>query len=196
MNRLGTLPFDPFYGAVLDSVAALAAGTFGELSLGALGQDPSYLAEQNEAIVADDRSASAWDYVSGEIGRENTALLEDVTTEAAPRGLTAKNIFDRMTAITCAGCHANETVEEAHLDLGGIARPFSLGFQHINEWGVLSMALRTTFLPQRRAHWDEVVGAAACDPGDDDTTSTSSSTSTGGWTSSSTGGSSSSTTGG
>ena len=162
-QRFLTLYYDPFYYTFVDSVGALAAGTYTDVSLGAFGEDDSFNAAYGEAIRSSTRSANFNDYVVGNVGSaSNPALDVEVTNAAASHGLTSQNIFDRATALTCAGCHANEVLPD--LDLGGgVQRPVSLGFHHINEYGVISPALRTVFLPQRDENWNDYNGPATCE---------------------------------
>ncbi|ANM30048.1 hypothetical protein ABI59_11405 [Acidobacteria bacterium Mor1] len=146
--------------AVIDAVSptGLAAPAFTGLSLETLG-DPAYHGAISEAELQG--AASAWQWVSGGVqGPRNQGLIDDVDQVAQPFGLDAENIFDRVTALTCAGCHTLPIVQD---DLGGgMARPLPNQFQHINEYGVLSPALRTVFLPARRALWDAVIGTGTC----------------------------------
>ena len=62
--------------------------------------------------------------------------------------LTVNNILDRATTQTCAGCH--EKSNGAPLG-GGVIWPPSMGFVQIDEGRNLSPALRTSFLPRRKA---------------------------------------------
>ncbi|HEU4536661.1 MAG TPA: hypothetical protein VFS00_21195, partial [Polyangiaceae bacterium] len=73
-------------------------------------------------------------------------------------GLTARNIIDRATALSCAGCHQLSNGKNLG---GGITWPSSLGFVHVSEAQTeageggprfaISPALTDVFLPRRKA---------------------------------------------
>lgn len=69
-----------------------------------------------------------------------------------PRGapLTPEAVLRRASAMSCAGCHAPESVLGRERDIGcGLSWPASLGISHVDERGELSPALREVFLPYR-----------------------------------------------
>lgn len=77
--------------------------------------------------------------------------------------LTPDSIVQRVTALTCAGCHAPEQVLSEGRKLGcGSVWPKSLGESHINERGELSAALTEVFLPHRADVLSTFL--QACDP--------------------------------
>jgi hypothetical protein len=64
--------------------------------------------------------------------------------------LTPESLFDRATALTCAGCHAPDKLLPPGRRVGcGQAWPATLGQTHIDEQGRLSPALVDLFLPHR-----------------------------------------------
>jgi hypothetical protein len=64
--------------------------------------------------------------------------------------ITHESVFQRITALTCAGCHAPEQLVSPSRRVGcGLVWPNSLGEAHIDEHGTLSDALVHTLLPQR-----------------------------------------------
>jgi len=137
--------------ATLSAIPDLSAPETGAIDLGPLGQ-PSFLAPYSEATS--DGREQAWRWISGDFGMGSDAAIQSVETAADP--LTAKNIYDRITAKSCVGCHA----KWAHQELGGgLESPRAMMVQHITEGGHLSPYLRLEALPQRRAHWDSVVGS-------------------------------------
>ena len=81
--------------------------------------------------------------------------IDQVLAELAvpcPEGdpLTHESVFQRITALTCAGCHAPERLVSPSRSVGcGLVWPNSLGEAHIDEHGTLSDALVQTLLPQR-----------------------------------------------
>jgi hypothetical protein len=77
-------------------------------------------------------------------------LLEPNLACPSDDPLTPDAIVHRVTALTCAGCHAPEQLLPAGRKLGcGSVWPRSLGETHINELGELSPALTDVFLPHR-----------------------------------------------
>jgi hypothetical protein len=77
--------------------------------------------------------------------------------------LTADNILDRVTAVTCAGCHR----VSRNADLGGgVVFPQPIGFVHVSETGTLSPALLNEFLPARRQLLQDYVCGKNFDPPD------------------------------
>jgi hypothetical protein len=64
--------------------------------------------------------------------------------------LTTEQIFQRLTAMSCAGCHAPDRVLLPGRELGcGLVWPSTPGEAHIDEQGVVSEALLAVFLPHR-----------------------------------------------
>jgi len=89
-------------------------------------------------------------------------LAEDHST------LTADNILDRATAMTCGGCHR----VSRNTDLGGgLTFPAPSGFTHVTETGGLSPALTEQFLPARLQLLQAYLCGKNFDPGDGETIS-------------------------
>jgi hypothetical protein len=79
-----------------------------------------------------------------------TQQLEPDSACPSDDPLTSDSIVQRVTALTCAGCHAPEQLLAAGRKVGcGSVWPKSLGDSHINELGELSPALTDLFLPYR-----------------------------------------------
>ena len=74
------------------------------------------------------------------------AISNEVIQIFGSPALTARNIADRATTQSCAGCH--QLSNGVNLG-GGLVWPSSLNFVHVNENGQLSTALTGTFLPHR-----------------------------------------------
>lgn len=94
----------------------------------------------------------------------------DITAKLAEEGstLTADNILDRATAMTCGGCHRISR----NADLGGgVTFPSPTGFTHVNESGALSPALVNVFLPARLELLQSYLCGKNFDPGDGETIS-------------------------
>lgn len=78
--------------------------------------------------------------------------------------LTGKNILQRASVQTCAGCHAPQKFLDAGNGIGcGLTWPDSLGEVHIDESGKLSPALTDVFLPRRAAVLSTFVGGCSLD---------------------------------
>jgi hypothetical protein len=94
----------------------------------------------------------------------------DISAKLAEDGwnLTADNILDRATAMTCGGCHR----VSRNADLGGgLVFPAPSGFTHVTETGALSPALTNQFLPARLDLLQSYLCGKNFDPGDGDTIS-------------------------
>jgi hypothetical protein len=94
----------------------------------------------------------------------------DITAKLVEDGrdLTADNILDRATAMTCGGCHRISR----NADLGGgLTFPAPTGFTHVTETGALSPALTTQFLPARLQLLQAYLCGKNFDPGDGETIS-------------------------
>jgi hypothetical protein len=64
--------------------------------------------------------------------------------------MSAAALLQRVTALSCAGCHAPEATIVPDRAIGcGQAWPKSLGVSHVDEQGALSEALSQVFLPHR-----------------------------------------------
>lgn len=64
--------------------------------------------------------------------------------------MSADALLQRVTALSCAGCHAPDTTIVPDRAIGcGQAWPKSLGVSHVDEHGELSEALSQVFLPHR-----------------------------------------------
>jgi hypothetical protein len=93
------------------------------------------------------RQSAGGDAVLAEIDQ----ALDPLTIEC-PAGdpITHESVFRRITALTCAGCHAPQKLVSADRSVGcGLVWPDTLGESHIDEHGRLSDALVHTLLPQR-----------------------------------------------
>jgi hypothetical protein len=79
----------------------------------------------------------------------NTAFLgaiqERLTAIGSP--LTPRNVLDRATATSCAGCHQISSRRDLG---GGLVQPDSLRFVHTDETRGLSPALVEAFMPRRQ----------------------------------------------
>ncbi len=100
---------------------------------------PSYL--QNALLVGD--AGSVAELIEGDLARE--------PADCASRGvISARNAIERLTALSCAGCHAPAALMTRHRSLGcGLVFPESGGVTHIDEHGELSAAMTGHFLPAR-----------------------------------------------
>lgn len=85
--------------------------------------------------------------IRGQIGAELTRL-------GSP--LSVDNILERATTQTCAGCHEASNGKDLG---GGLTWPSSNRFTHVEESGVLSKALTTTFLPHRKEVLEAFINA-------------------------------------
>lgn len=101
---------------------------------------PSYLTRVNESPL----------------GAELRAALEAAIPPESADGCPAEDPLDanallqRVTALSCAGCHAPDRTIVPERGIGcGQAWPASLGVSHIDEHGQLSEALTQVFLPHR-----------------------------------------------
>ena len=76
--------------------------------------------------------------------------------------LTGKNILQRASMHSCAGCHAPQQFLEPGNSIGcGLTWPDSLGEVHIDENGQLSKALTDVFLPRRAEVLSKFVGGCS-----------------------------------
>ena len=94
----------------------------------------------------------------------------DITAKLVEDGwnLTADNILDRATAMTCGGCHR----VSRNADLGGgLTFPSPTGFVHVSETGALSPALTNQFLPARLELLQSYLCGKNFDPGEGETMS-------------------------
>lgn len=83
-------------------------------------------------------------------GASNPGLLAAIQARLTEIGspLTPRNVLDRATATSCAGCHQIAS----NRDLGGgMVHPDSLRFVHTDETRGMSPAVRDSFLPRRQA---------------------------------------------
>lgn len=114
---------------------------------------------QYESTVSDVSGPAAPDY-AGRLNRTDPEgkYLSTITTALASRQppacssdpLTAGDVIQRVTALSCAGCHSPETLLASGRSVGcGEVWPKSLGQTHISERGELSEALTEVFLPYR-----------------------------------------------
>jgi hypothetical protein len=94
---------------------------------------------------------------SPELAAAEAAIAQQVAEWApeACRGddaLDRDAAFQRLSALSCAGCHAPDEVLTTGRRVGcGGVWPLSLGHTHIDEQGELSPALKEVFLPHRAA---------------------------------------------
>lgn len=98
----------------------------------------------------------------------SAAMKAKITEKLVEEGstLTADNILDRVTAVTCAGCH--RLSRDADLG-GGLVFPQPIGFVHVSETGALSPAMLNEFLPARRQLLQDYVCGKNFDPPDGET---------------------------
>lgn len=73
-------------------------------------------------------------------------IQERLTAIGSP--LTPRNVVDRATATSCAGCHQISSLRDLG---GGMVQPDSLRFVHTDETRSVSPALRDVFMPRRQA---------------------------------------------
>lgn len=80
----------------------------------------------------------------------NPAFLAQIQDRLTAIGspLTPRNVVDRATATSCAGCHQISSMRDLG---GGLVHPDSLRFVHTDETRSMSPALRDVFMPRRQA---------------------------------------------
>jgi hypothetical protein len=104
----------------------------------------------------------------------NTGFRDAVQDAITVPGLTPDHIFNRMTALSCSGCHEHANFAE-NADFGdGVGWQPSLGFVHVSEeftvdaeFGPrfpLSDGLRFLFLPHRKQVMEDFLAETVCDP--------------------------------
>jgi len=162
-------PSDPsalsFYQGLLDAVPQLAKAGPAQLRL---RLDPG--TDAGESAVAGaarpnfaERLAKSPEKEAMSLASSMSQLIPPDVTCPSDDPLTADSIVERVTALTCAGCHAPTQVLSAGRKLGcGNVWPESLGESHINERGELSPALTGVFLPYRADVLTTFL--QACDP--------------------------------
>lgn len=153
----GTHTLAPYFQQwfVHDAVPRLAAATdAGELSL---GNDPRFNAYESISQPKDGDPTSVR-YAAA----ASPALREQVTAKLTALGspLTADHVFERATAVTCAGCHRLSKAADLG---GGMVLPSPLGFVHVGEAGALSPAMTETLLPNRRDAFEMLACSAPVD---------------------------------
>ncbi len=121
--------------------------------------------------VANDSHNNGESHASGDISENNfanhfnqgTASFRTAVTQklsaSAVTNITAAQVMNRATAMTCGGCHMPSSfgLTQANSIATGVSWPDSLGFVHIGETLTtsqlefnLSPALKTVFLPARK----------------------------------------------
>ncbi len=131
-----------FMMALLDWIPALASDPFTPLDI-----PEQYRAPSNPIVATQD-----FNQVASTTMR--SVIDSYLATEQIP--LTSTDVLNRATHQTCAGCHQLQS----GADLGdGVTAPFSLGFLHVNEHGVLSHGLMSRFLPEREQMMDDYLAS-------------------------------------
>jgi hypothetical protein len=113
--------------------------------------------DSGESAISGDASPNFAERLAKSPASEAMSLRSTLTPSLTPDPAcpsddqpTSDSIVQRVTALTCAGCHAPEQVLAPGRKLGcGNIWPKSLGETHINELGELSPALTDVFLPYR-----------------------------------------------
>jgi hypothetical protein len=101
---------------------------------------PSYLARVDESPLGQQ--------LRDEL--QNMIALTSHTDCPGDDPLSADSLLQRVTALSCAGCHAPDATILPDRAIGcGQSWPRSLGVSHVNEQGELSEALSQVFLPHR-----------------------------------------------
>jgi len=101
---------------------------------------PNYLARVNESPLGQQ--------LRGEL--ENMIGVAGGGDCPSDDPMSADALLQRMTALSCAGCHAPDATIVPDRAIGcGQAWPKSLGVSHVDEHGELSEALSQVFLPHR-----------------------------------------------
>lgn len=149
-----------------NSVQTLAAPTLGEMRMQAPGKS-----NMGQSVF---EGTAASDYAtrgSKSPGSDFASQIESnfITVGVDPAcangdTLTGKNILQRASVQTCAGCHAPQKVLEPGNALGcGLTFPDSLGEVHIDENSKLSPALTDVFLPARAKVLSTFVGGCSAE---------------------------------
>ncbi len=106
--------------------------------------EPKFYAAQNVASEAPYVDSPTERAKSSEFSAQVQTQIDRL--DLGKRRLTAEHVFNRMGAMTCAGCHQFSNGREI---APNIRWPMSLRFVHIDELGCLSDLLRNWFLPAR-----------------------------------------------
>jgi len=165
---------------LFNSVALLAANSLTEIRMQAPGK--SNMGQSAfEGAAASDYAARGAKSPGSDFATQIEAQYANIGIYPACGDnntlLTGKNILQRASVQTCAGCHAPQKFLEAGNDIGcGLTWPDSLGEVHIDENSKLSPALTDVFLPARANVLAHFVGGctseairnvlAPSDPGD------------------------------
>lgn len=161
------------------SVPTLAAATLGEMRM--QGPGKSNLGQSAfEGTAASDYASRGSQSPGNDFATQIETQFASVGVDPACANgetLTGKNILQRASVQTCAGCHAPQKFLEPGNAIGcGLTWPESLGEVHIDENSKLSPALTDVFLPARAKVLSHFVGGcsseairnvlAPSDPGD------------------------------
>jgi hypothetical protein len=152
--------------AVLPQVADLAVNDINKFGYQVqLPFDAARSEEQTGGIA--DNYIEAYTAVPGAPGGFRAALASAASGAATP--LTDRQIVNRATALSCAGCHEPGTfgLTAANSIGAGMTWPQSAGFVHVTIAAsagvhVLSPALTTTFLPARAANLASMLSDRTC----------------------------------
>jgi hypothetical protein len=152
---------------IFNSVASLAANSLTEIRMQAPGKS-----NMGQSAF---EGAAASDYAARGSKSPGSDFASQIEAKYASLGiypacgendtfLTGKNILQRASVQTCAGCHAPQKFLEPGNDIGcGLAWPESLGEVHIDENSKLSPALTDVFLPARAKLLSTFVGGCSPD---------------------------------
>ena len=147
----------------LMNMPSLAKSTIGELRM----QPPGKSNLGQSAF----EGAAASDYATRGSKQPGSDFASQIDTQLATMEglscpsddpLTGKNILQRASMLTCAGCHAPQQFLEPGNSIGcGLTWPDSLGEVHIDENSQLSPALKDVFLPARAGILSAFVGGCS-----------------------------------
>jgi len=142
----------------------LAKSTIGELRMQAPGK--SNLGQSAfEGAAASDYATRGSKQPGSDFATQIEAQFAGLATPPScppDDPLTGKNILQRASMLTCAGCHAPQKFLEPGNSIGcGLTWPDSLGEVHIDENSQLSPALKDVFLPSRADLLSAFVGGCS-----------------------------------
>jgi hypothetical protein len=135
-----------FQPAFLAQVPSLAADDLNLISMTTPAEDNA--GQSNEQTMENDYAGQAG--LKGS-GKPNTALVNDIQQVLTQMGssLTPRNIIDRATTQSCAGCHTLSAGVNLGGADGGLVWPHSTQFSQESSTGHQSPALTRVFLPFR-----------------------------------------------
>lgn len=125
-----------FRSAFLNSVKALSGASAADLSM-----STSFTFNEFESV-----SQGSQDVVYDNFASPGMRSAIATKLQSLGSTLTVSELLARATTQTCAGCH--QLSNFANLG-GGLVWPPAGGFVHVDEFGNLSQALTTAFLPKR-----------------------------------------------